>query len=328
MIVHRAWHWWAGALLLLLVCILGIAIGSVQLSMQQVASAFTDHASPAMHAIVVTLRLPRVVLAALVGLALGASGTTLQATLRNPLAEPYLLGVSGGAAVGAVAAMMFGASAAWWPILAFAGAAVAVALAIGVARGSGRSGHTDVRVLLMAGVVVGAFANAVIMILLANVPSNTVRGALWWMMGSVADATWYTVAWLGVYVAIGLAYLVAYAPEIDVLTLGEDSAAGLGVDVQRATRRAFLASALIAAATVAAAGLIGFVGLIVPHMTRALGLSRQRSMLAGCAIIGAVLVVASDLLARIVIPPSELPLGAVTAVLGVPFFLVQLRRMR
>ncbi len=326
--VHRAWHWWAGTLVLVAVCVLGVALGTVQLSLAQVAGALATHASPTVHAIVVTLRLPRVALAALVGMALGTSGATLQSTLRNPLAEPYLLGVSGGAAVGAVAAMMLGVSSAVWPLLAFVGAGIAVLLAIGVARGAGRSGHTDVRVLLMAGVVVGAFANAVIMILLANVPPNTVRGALWWMMGSVADTTWYTVAWLGVYVAAGIAYLVFHAPEIDVLTLGEDSAAGLGLDVRRATRRAFLASALLASATVAAAGLIGFVGLVVPHMARAFGLSRQRAMLAGCAIIGAILVVASDLLARVVIPPSELPLGAVTAVLGVPFFLIQLRRMR
>ena len=331
MIVHRRWHWWAGAALLLFVCTLGVALGTVPLAISQVAVALVDRASPSVHAIVVTLRLPRVALAALVGIALGTSGATLQATLRNPLAEPYLLGVSGGAAVGAVAAMMLGTSSAFWPLLAFVGAGVAVMLAIGVARGagqSGRAGHTDVRVLLMAGVVVGAFANALIMILLANVPPDTVRGALWWMMGSAADATWYTVAWLGVYTAAGVAYLLFHAPEIDVLTLGEESAAGLGVDVHRATRRAFLVSAMLAAATVAAAGLIGFVGLVVPHMARGMGLARQRAILAGCGIIGATLVVASDLLARTVIPPSELPLGAVTAVLGVPFFLIQLRRMR
>ena len=328
MITHRRWHWWAGVLLLAAVCLLGVALGTVRLSLAEVAAVILNRASPAAHAIVITLRLPRVALAALIGMALGASGATLQATLRNPLAEPYLLGVSGGAAVGAVAAMVLGAPAALWPVLAFAGAGVAVLLAIGVARGAGRSGNTDVRVLLMAGVVVGAFANAIIMIVLANVPADTVRGALWWMMGSVADTTWTTVIWLGIYVAAGIAYLVFHAPEIDVLTLGEDSAAGLGVDVQRATRRAFLASALLAAATVAAAGLIGFVGLVVPHIARGMGLSRQRAVLAGCGIIGAILVVASDLLARVVIPPSELPLGAVTAVLGVPFFLIQLRRMR
>ncbi|MDQ2891415.1 MAG: iron ABC transporter permease [Gemmatimonadota bacterium] len=325
---HRTWHWWAGALALAGACILAVAVGSVALSLNDVIGAVLGSAAPAARAIVLTLRLPRVVLAALVGVALGTSGATLQSTLRNPLAEPYLLGVSGGAAVGAVAAMLFGVTSAFWPVLAFAGASVAVLLAMGVARGADRSGTTDVRVLLMAGVVVGAFANAVIMILLANVPPDTVRGALWWMMGSVADTTWTTVAWLGAYVAIGVAYLLRYAPEIDALSLGDESAAGLGVDVAAATRRAFLASALLAAATVAAAGLIGFVGLVVPHMARAFGLTRQRGVLTGCAIIGAILVVLSDLLARVVLAPSELPLGAVTAVLGVPFFLIQLRRMR
>lgn len=328
MIRHRAWHWGAAVAALVIVCLLAIAFGTVRLSLAQVLAAIVSSANTPARAILVTLRLPRVALAALVGIALGTSGATLQSTLRNPLAEPYLLGVSGGAAVGAVLAMMFRVSSAFWPLLAFAGATVAVMLAMGVARGAGRSGNTDVRILLMAGVVVGAFANAVIMILLANVPLNTVRGALWWMMGSVADTTWFTVAWLAAYVAVGVGYLVRHATEIDVLTLGDESAAGLGVNVAHATRRAFLASALIAAATVAAAGLIGFVGLVVPHMARAFGLTRQRSLLAGCALIGAILVVGSDLLARIVIPPSELPLGAVTAVLGVPFFLVQLRRTR
>ncbi|HXF25326.1 MAG TPA: iron chelate uptake ABC transporter family permease subunit, partial [Gemmatimonadaceae bacterium] len=134
MIVHRAWHWWIGTLLFGSVCVLGVALGTVPLSPMQVLAALTSHAPAAVHSIVVTLRLPRVVLAALVGVALGTSGTTLQATLRNPLAEPYLLGVSGGAAVGAVAAMMLGASSALWPLLAFVGAGVAVLLAIGVAR--------------------------------------------------------------------------------------------------------------------------------------------------------------------------------------------------
>lgn len=328
MIRHRSWHWLAGTGMLAIVCVLGVAFGTTHLSVHDLLAAFTQGNSSPAHAIVFTLRLPRVALAVLVGIALGTSGATLQSTLRNPLAEPYLLGVSGGAAVGAVVAMLAGLSSALWPVLAFAGAAVAVLLAMGVARGARRSGNADVRLLLMAGVVVGAFANAVIMILLANVPPNTVRGALWWMMGSVANSTWSTVAWLAVYVFAGVAYLLRYAPEIDVLTLGEESAAGLGVNVERATRRAFLTSALVAAATVAAAGLIGFVGLVVPHMARAFGLTRQRSLLAGCALTGATLVVASDLLARVVIPPSELPLGAVTAVLGVPFFLLQLRRMR
>jgi iron complex transport system permease protein len=180
----------------------------------------------------------------------------------------------------------------------------------------------------MAGVVVGAFANAIIMIMLANTPPNVVRGALWWMMGSVGDASWGTTGWLALYLLAGGAFLVHHARDIDVLTLGGDAAAALGVDVERASRRAFLVSALVAAASVAAAGLVGFVGLIVPHLTRAAGLSRHRPMLFASALIGATLVVAADLVARVALPPAELPLGAVTAVLGVPFFLVQLWRSR
>ncbi len=186
--LRSAWLYVALVAILIVGTLAAIALGSVALTPADVIAALTGHASEDVTAIVVGLRLPRVALAALVGVALGASGATLQATLRNPLAEPYLLGVSGGAAVGAVIAMSLRLPAAFWPILAFAGAAVAVMAALAVARGASGGGSIDIRILLMAGVVVGAFANAVIMIVLANVPPNTVRGALWWMMGSVADS--------------------------------------------------------------------------------------------------------------------------------------------
>ncbi|HEX6816634.1 MAG TPA: iron ABC transporter permease, partial [Gemmatimonadaceae bacterium] len=182
------------------------------------------------------------------------------------------------------------------------------------------------RVLLMAGVVIGAFANAAIMVLLADAPADTVRGALWWMMGSVAGADWTQVRWLAIYTLIGGAALLALGRDIDVLALGEETAAGLGLDAERAGRRVYLVSSLLAAATVAAAGLVGFVGLVVPHMVRAAGLRRHRPLLAGSAVLGAALVVCADLVARIAHPPADLPLGAVTALVGVPFFLVQLRR--
>jgi iron complex transport system permease protein len=182
-------------------------------------------------------------------------------------------------------------------------------------------------VLVMAGVVVGAFANAAIMILLANEPASTVRGALWWMMGSVSDATLGNVAVLAVYLLIGGTALVIWARELDVLTLGDEAAAGLGVDVDRAMRRIFLAASLIAAATVAGAGLVGFVGLVVPHLARMIGARRHRPLLFASALVGAILVVTADVLARSALPPSELPLGAVTAVLGVPFFLSRVRRI-
>jgi iron complex transport system permease protein len=178
----------------------------------------------------------------------------------------------------------------------------------------------------MAGVVIGAFANAVIMVALANAPPNTIRGALWWMMGSAGDATWSTVGILALSVLAGGAALVYLARDIDILALGEEPAAALGVNVDRAARTIYLLSALLAAATVAAAGLVGFVGLIVPHIVRTAGVRRHRPLLLGAALIGATLVVGADLTARVIRPPAELPLGAITAILGVPFFLSQLRR--
>ena len=278
-------------------------------------------------AIVRDLRLPRVVLGALVGAGLGASGAALQGALRNPLAEPYLLGVSGGAAVGAVTAFSFGVSSdGAITLAAFLGGIAAVFVALAVARVGGRSVRADVRTLLIAGVIVGAFANASIMVALASADPNSVRGALWWMMGSAADASWSRVGWLSASILVAGGGLIYWAREIDVLSLGEDTAASLGVDAERAGRRVFLLAALLAAATVSAAGLIGFVGLIVPHIGRRLGLRAHRPLIVAAALIGATLVVAADLAARTIAAPTELPLGAITALLGVPFFLVQLRR--
>ena len=321
----RATFWTIGAIVLLLLATLAISFGAVPIAPRDVWPALLGRGDAATVAIVRELRLPRAALAILVGAGLGTSGGALQGALRNPLAEPFLLGVSGGAAVGAVLAVTGGVSgAALVSLAAFGGAALAVATALGVARAAGQ--RADPRVLLMAGVIIGAFANAAIMVLLAGAPPDTVRGALWWMMGSVADADWPRVGWLAAYVAVGGAVLLRLGRDIDVLALGEDSAAGLGLDVERASRRVFLAASLLAAATVAAAGLVGFVGLVTPHIARAFGMRRHTGLLAGAALAGASLVLASDLVARTARVPAELPLGAVTALVGVPFFLVQLAR--
>jgi iron complex transport system permease protein len=165
------------------------------------------------------------------------------------------------------------------------------------------------------------------MVVLANAEPNIVRNALWWMMGSVADATWTQIGVLFGYLVVGGGILFLIAGQIDVLALGEESAAGLGLDVDRAMQRVFLVSSLVAAATVSAAGLVGFVGLVVPHLVRAGGVRRSRPLLVGSALVGATLVVLADLLGRILRPPAELPLGAVTALIGVPFFLIKLRRL-
>ena len=321
----RLSRWTALWLALLVVIVAGVMIGAVRLSVVDVLNGVIGVGEPLPVAVVRTLRLPRVLLAALVGAGLGAAGAALQGATRNRLAEPYLLGVSGGAAVGAVIASALHAPPAIVPVAGFGGALVAVALTLLVARASG--GRGDARVILMAGVVVGAFANSVIMVALANADASAVRGALWWMMGSAAEATWFQVRALGLFVALGVGALIALGRAIDVLALGDDTAAGLGVDVTRVTLGVYVAGALLAAGTVSAAGLVGFVGLLVPHLVRLAGARTHRVIIGAAALAGASLVVGADLIARVALPPAELPLGAVTALIGVPFFLALLRRL-
>jgi iron complex transport system permease protein len=315
------------AFLLVVTAIAALALGPVSIEPGELLRVLRGDGDPVAETIVVNVRGPRVALAVLVGAALGMCGGVLQGALRNALAEPYLLGVSGGAAVGAVTAVALG-----WngenvlSLAAFGGALLAVFLVMGIARAA--SPYADPRVLLMAGVVVGAFANAAIMVLLSGAPAEATKGALWWMMGSLGSAQWRDVLRLGLVLAIAGPLLLYWARDLDALSLGHDAAASLGIEPDKASRRLYLAASLLAAATVAAAGLVGFVGLLVPHAARALAGARHRAVLAVSALAGGTLVVGADLAARTVRAPAELPLGAVTAVIGVPFFLTLLRRMR
>src|SRR5918992_3828925 len=240
--------WIALSIALVTAIVAGVAIGVLSYPPRVVLDALLGRGDPTAVAVVHNLRLPRVVLAALVGASLGMAGAAMQGAMRNPLAEPYLLGVSGGAAVGAVIAQTLGAVDALVPVGAFAGAVAAVGVALGVARAA--PGRGDPRVLLMSGVIVGAFANAAIMILLAGAAPDVVRNALWWMMGSAADARWMTNVSLAMYLAVGGTLLVAWARQIDLLALGDDAASGLGLDVEAATRRVYLTASLLAAASV------------------------------------------------------------------------------
>ncbi len=315
-----------GVMLLVLTMLVALGIGAVSIPVADVWHALWGDGDTQIVAIVRDLRAPRVALAALVGAALSTSGAALQGTLRNPLAEPYLLGVSGGAAVGAVLALTMGlAGAGAVTLAAFGGAAAATFVVALLARYAG--GRAEPRLLLMAGVVVGAFANAVILVALADAPPDRIRGALWWMMGSTADATWSAVARSSAALLVLGGVLVVRARELDVLALGEEPAVALGADVDRAARRTFLVASWLAASTVAAVGLIGFVGLVVPNLARALGAHRHRPMLLVSAVYGGALLVAADVVARAIRAPIELPLGAVTALVGVPFFLARLRRL-
>jgi iron complex transport system permease protein len=317
---------WIGlAAAVLLVAAVGLMFGSVDLGLREVWLALWGSGDSSTHVIVRQIRAPRVVLALLVGAGLALSGTALQGVLRNALADPYLLGVSGGAAVGAVLAVALGVRLPGIVALSgFAGALLAVAAVLALAR-LARAG-ADVRLLVLAGLLVGAFANALVMVALVAAPADAVRGALWWMMGSLGAASWRDVAWTAPMVLGAGLLLLHWGRQIDVLALGEDAASSLGIDADRAARRIFLAASLLAASTVVAAGLVGFVGLIVPNLVRRAAGGAHRGTLLASALAGAALVVVADLVARTVRAPLEIPLGAVTALMGVPFFFARLRK--
>jgi iron complex transport system permease protein len=282
---------------------------------------------PTTVAIVRRLRLPRAVLAAMVGGALAASGATFQALLRNPLAEPYILGISGGAAVGAVFAIALGGVAATAGIVAvcaLVGAVFAVVLVFRIAAVVGRA--LDTRILLLAGVVVGAFFNACILLALTFASADAFRSAIFWMMGSFSGATWRGIALLGVAMAPGLALLTALARPLNLLSVGEETAAYLGTRVERTKLLAYGTASLLTAGAVAVSGVIGFVGLVVPHVVRMLWGPDHRFLIPASVLLGAAFVVLADTLARTAAAPTELPVGVVTAFVGVPFFVWLLRR--
>lgn len=290
-------------------------------------SALRGRGDPAAVTIVRELRLPRAVLAALVGGALALAGAAFQALLRNPLAEPYILGVSSGAAVGAVAWIAAGGlalSRLGLPVAALAGALLAIALVLSIATRVDR--RLDVRVLLLAGVVAGSFFNACILLLLAFQEVDAFRSAMFWMMGSLAGATWRAVGLLAVVVALGGVALLALARPFNALAVGEETAAFLGIPVDRVRRAAYLIASGLAASSVIAAGGIGFVGLVVPHAVRIVWGGEHRFLLPAAFFAGAAFLPLADLLARVVVAPNELPLGVVTAFIGVPFFVALLRR--
>lgn len=311
----------AGALLL------SVRLGAVPLEVGEIVDALRGEGDPTTTAIVRRLRLPRSVQAALVGGALAAAGAVFQALLRNPLAEPYVLGVSGGAAVGAVSAVVFaGPDAAAWvlPAAAFAGAVGAILLVFRIAATVGRT--LDTRVLLLAGVVVGAFFNACILLVLTFADAESFRSAVFWMMGSFSGATWRGVGAFLAYSVPALLVLLALARPLNLLAVGEETAAYLGTRVERTKWVAYGTASLLVAAAVAVSGVIGFVGLIVPHVVRFLWGGEHRFLLPASVLLGAAFLVLADALARTVAAPTELPIGVVTAFVGVPFFVWLLRR--
>ncbi|HSM36984.1 MAG TPA: iron ABC transporter permease [Longimicrobiales bacterium] len=314
-------------LVLVAAAVLAVGVGSAGLPLSEVLDALRGGADQATRVIVWDLRLPRILLAALVGGALALSGAVFQALLRNPLADPYVLGVSGGAAVGAVLALALGAdhtASAAVPFAALAGALGATALVFRIASAPGRP--LDTRVLLLAGVIAGAFFNAIILLLLTFASAETFRSAIFWMMGSLAGAGWRAPAILAAVVLPVSVALLLLARSLNLLAIGEETALFLGTRVERVKVAAYFLASVLVAGSVAAAGVIGFIGLVVPHALRLAWGGDHRLLLPACLLAGGAFLIAADTLARGVTGAMELPVGVVTALVGVPVFALLLRR--
>jgi iron complex transport system permease protein len=316
----------AGALLLLVGLLavalaLGVSLGATSLSWSDILSG----EEPA-RTIFLRIRLPRVLVAVLVGAALAIAGVTFQTLLRNPLADPFILGVSGGAACGAAVATALGLARRLpgiVPIIAFAGACLATFAVFLLAR---RRDHTDPTRLLISGLVLNAFFSAIILISFGLSRQSDLTAALRWMMGSLFLSGWTEVMILTSLVIPAMAVLMWFANDMRMLVFGEDDAKSRGVDVEKVKLAGFACASIITGAAVAVSGIIGFVGLLVPHLIRLVWRRDFRFILPLCAVGGAILMVLADVVSRTVVANSELPISAFTALLGVPFFLSLLRR--
>ena len=303
------------------------AAGLIMLLLLSLAVLVFGSGDALQRTIVVDLRLPRAILAILTGGALAISGATFQALLRNPLAEPYVLGISGGAALGAVGAIALGLGVrapAAVPVAALIGALVAILLVLRIALRSGSA--LDTRVLLLAGVIAGAFFNAVILLILTFTDIESFRSAIFWIVGSLAGANWRVVVLLAAYTVPAIIALFLLARPFNLLAAGEEPAQYLGIRITRVRTIAYLVSSFLVAASVAACGVIGFIGLAVPHTLRLLWGGEHRFLLPASFLAGGAFLLIADTLARTIAPPSELPVGVVTALIGVPLFLLLLRR--
>ncbi|GAB4291463.1 MAG: iron ABC transporter permease [Thiohalomonadaceae bacterium] len=307
-------------LLALASLVAGLTIGSLPIPPSAVWSALWDPTAPH-HGVIMELRLPRLLAAFAVGGLLAVAGALLQVLLRNPLADPYILGVSGGAAVAALLAMLAGLGSGWVSGSALVGALGSMLLVFGLAHGGGS--WTPTR-LLLTGVVVAALWGALISFLLAVAPEHNLRGMLFWLMGDLSHGgTWRVPLAL---LLLGLLLLLPFARELNLLARGEITAGSLGVHVARLRLVVYFAASSLTAAAVTSAGSVGFIGLIVPHMLRLVAGSDHRLLLPASALFGGSLLMLADTLARSLIAPQQLPVGVLTALIGAPVFLYLLRR--
>jgi len=310
-----------------LASLIALGIGSEYIPARDVAAALfrPDTASPEVLIIIRELRLPRIIVGLLVGGGLALAGIVFQALLRNPLADPYILGVSSGAAVGVVAASLLGLGGVFWAskLFAFSGAMTTVIIVFRIARIKERLyPHT----MLLTGVIVNAFFSAAIMFFISIARSDQIYSIFFWLMGNLALSSMSEALAVGVvFVVVGI-IVFYHARNMNLLLGGDESAASLGVEVERTKLVLFVAASALTAVVVSAAGVVGFVGLIIPHMLRMVLGADHRALIPTSVLFGGAFLVIADTAARTIISPLELPVGVLTAIFGAPFFIYLLRR--
>jgi iron complex transport system permease protein len=288
------------------------------------AAGLTDTLPTEYQLIVFNIRLPRILMGVLVGASLSVAGAGFQALLRNPLADPYVLGVSSGAALGAILSLVFASGpTVITPLAAFAGAGAAITLVYFLGR---RGGQLDSYTLLLAGIITASFLSAVIIFLMTRLSGRDLRGMAFWLMGDLSSSSPIPVGWLFLVLVIAIGAIYTTAADLNLLLSGEQEAIHLGVDVPRVKLVVYLGASLLTGLAVSVSGAIGFVGLLVPHLIRLLFGSDYRVLIPATALGGAIVIVLADALARTIAAPTELPVGAVTALVGAPMFLYLLRR--
>ncbi len=326
--------WTCGGLaVLLLACVvLALKLGAVPVSVTElvldlgrIAIGRASDLPAEFRLIVFDLRLPRILLGILVGAALSVAGASYQALLRNPLADPYVLGVSSGAAVGSILALIFAPRFEFaTPLGAFLGAGATI---LGVYFLGRREGQLDTTTLLLGGVICMSFFSAIIIFLMTTLAGRDLRGVTFWLMGDLSTPVSATMQWIfgvGLLVAGGAIY--STSADLNLLIMGEREAIHLGVEVTRVKLVVYVCASLLTALAVSASGAIGYVGLLVPHVVRLIFGADYRLLIPASAICGAIAIVLADTLARTIVPPTELPVGAMTALAGAPLFIYLLRR--
>jgi iron complex transport system permease protein len=302
-------------LLLILAVILGITQGSVNIPLTQLL--LKENRA------ILSLRLLRILTGLIAGSGLAVSGVVLQAILRNPLAEPYLLGTSSGAGLGAVIAIVLGLSRIYFPIAAFAGAILSIILVYFLARQNNRIAEQS---LILSGVVVSVALSAIIVFLISLSPDEALHGLTWWLWGSLQSYDLKLVVAISFLALCGIGVIYIFAQDLNAMSIGEEEAKHLGIDIESVKKILILVTALITAGLVCVCGIIGFVGLIIPHMMRLTAGPNHKILIPATCLASAVFMVVCDTVSRTLIAPLEIPIGVITALLGAPIFILLLRQ--